>query len=195
MFVRLKKAFCNYTLSSVICCDNQHDWCVFLSVIIIKMFNLGLTCWHVDLFFKKTQEAAAFPSFEDGNYLMQFLHFVVNEIRCCSVLQWELFVLLQVPGPCEPEDLIDGIIFAANYLGCTQVLSDKNPSKSVRMSQAHEAVSRIKVICLTRETVVNKHWFVFLTFRSAKKVTVRHLPGYVGKFQRNRLALCSGEMY
>uniref|UniRef100_A0A8C2XF21 Amyloid-beta A4 precursor protein-binding family A member 3 n=1 Tax=Cyclopterus lumpus TaxID=8103 RepID=A0A8C2XF21_CYCLU len=48
------------------------------------------------------------------------------------------------PGPCEPEDLIDGIIFAANYLGCTQVLSDKNPSKSVRMSQAHEAVSRIK---------------------------------------------------
>ncbi|XP_075883445.1 uncharacterized protein apba2a isoform X2 [Nelusetta ayraudi] len=62
----------------------------------------------------QTQEAAAFPSFED------------------------------VPGPCEPEDLIDGIIFAANYLGCTQVLSDKNPSKSVRMSQAHEAIGRIK---------------------------------------------------
>ncbi|KAM6937286.1 uncharacterized protein apba2a [Xenentodon cancila] len=63
---------------------------------------------------KKTQESACFPSFED------------------------------VPGPCEPEDLIDGIIFAANYLGCTQVLSDKNPSKSVRMSQAHEAISQIK---------------------------------------------------
>ncbi|KAM9753460.1 uncharacterized protein apba2a isoform 2-T6 [Menidia menidia] len=63
---------------------------------------------------QKTQEAASFPSFED------------------------------VPGPCEPEDLIDGIIFAANYLGCTQVLSDKNPSKSVRMSQAQEAVSHIK---------------------------------------------------
>ncbi|XP_029697806.1 amyloid-beta A4 precursor protein-binding family A member 2 isoform X4 [Takifugu rubripes] len=61
---------------------------------------------------KETQQAAAFPSFEDG--------------------------------PCEPEDLIDGIIFAANYLGCTQVLSDKNPSKSVRMSQAQEAVSQIK---------------------------------------------------
>lgn len=55
----------------------------------------------------------------------------------------------KVPGPCEPEDLIDGIIFAANYLGCTQVLSDKNPSKSVRMSQAQEAVSQIKVICLS----------------------------------------------
>ncbi|KAM8861300.1 LOW QUALITY PROTEIN: uncharacterized protein apba2a [Synchiropus picturatus] len=62
----------------------------------------------------KSQEAASFPSFED------------------------------VPGPCEPEDLIDGIIFAANYLGCTQVLSDKNPTKTVRMTQAHEAVSQIK---------------------------------------------------
>ncbi|XP_071375855.1 amyloid-beta A4 precursor protein-binding family A member 2-like isoform X2 [Centroberyx affinis] len=51
---------------------------------------------------------------------------------------------VDVPGPCEPEDLIDGIIFAANYLGCTQVLSDKNPSKSIRMSQAQEAVNRIK---------------------------------------------------
>lgn len=63
---------------------------------------------------KLTQEAPLFPCFED------------------------------VPGPCEPEDLIDGIIFAANYLGCTPVLSDKNPTKSVRMSQAQEAVSRIK---------------------------------------------------
>ncbi|XP_056138434.1 amyloid-beta A4 precursor protein-binding family A member 2 [Lampris incognitus] len=63
---------------------------------------------------KRTQETASFPCFVD------------------------------VPGPCEPEDLIDGIIFAANYLGCTMVLSDKNPTKSIRMSQAQEAVNRIK---------------------------------------------------
>uniref|UniRef100_A0A452EXJ9 Amyloid beta protein binding family A member 1 n=1 Tax=Capra hircus TaxID=9925 RepID=A0A452EXJ9_CAPHI len=50
-----------------------------------------------------------------------------------------------IPGPCDPEDLIDGIIFAANYLGSTQLLSDKTPSKNVRMMQAQEAVSRIKV--------------------------------------------------
>uniref|UniRef100_A0A8C1WGR2 Amyloid beta (A4) precursor protein-binding, family A, member 1a n=1 Tax=Cyprinus carpio TaxID=7962 RepID=A0A8C1WGR2_CYPCA len=49
-----------------------------------------------------------------------------------------------IPGPCDPEDLIDGIIFAANYLGSTQLLSDKTPSKNVRMMQAQEAVSRIK---------------------------------------------------
>ncbi|XP_031670461.1 amyloid-beta A4 precursor protein-binding family A member 1-like [Oncorhynchus kisutch] len=52
---------------------------------------------------------------------------------------------VDVPGPCDPEDLIDGIIFAANYLGSTQLLSDKTPSKNVRMMQAQEAVSHIKV--------------------------------------------------
>uniref|UniRef100_A0A4W3ICU9 Amyloid beta protein binding family A member 2 n=1 Tax=Callorhinchus milii TaxID=7868 RepID=A0A4W3ICU9_CALMI len=51
---------------------------------------------------------------------------------------------VDVPGPCEPEDLIDGIIFAANYLGSTQLLSERNPSKNIRMVQAQEAVSRIK---------------------------------------------------
>ncbi|NXF04840.1 APBA2 protein, partial [Smithornis capensis] len=52
--------------------------------------------------------------------------------------------LVSVPGPCEPEDLIDGIIFAANYLGSTQLLSERNPSKNIRMMQAQEAVSRVK---------------------------------------------------
>uniref|UniRef100_A0A8D0L578 Amyloid beta protein binding family A member 1 n=1 Tax=Sphenodon punctatus TaxID=8508 RepID=A0A8D0L578_SPHPU len=52
---------------------------------------------------------------------------------------------VEFPGPCDPEDLIDGIIFAANYLGSTQLLSDKTPSKNVRMMQAQEAVSRIKM--------------------------------------------------
>ncbi|NXL54370.1 APBA1 protein, partial [Podilymbus podiceps] len=56
-----------------------------------------------------------------------------------------LLSYITVPGPCDPEDLIDGIIFAANYLGSTQLLSDKTPSKNVRMMQAQEAVSRIKV--------------------------------------------------
>uniref|UniRef100_A0A8C4TJQ6 Amyloid beta precursor protein binding family A member 2 n=1 Tax=Erpetoichthys calabaricus TaxID=27687 RepID=A0A8C4TJQ6_ERPCA len=63
---------------------------------------------------EQTKKAASFPSFVD------------------------------VPGPCEPEDLIDGIIFAANYLGSTQLLSERNPSKNIRMMQAQEAVSRVK---------------------------------------------------
>ncbi|KAG1939416.1 amyloid-beta A4 precursor protein-binding family A member 2 isoform X2 [Pimephales promelas] len=51
---------------------------------------------------------------------------------------------VDIPGPCEPEDLINGIIFAANYLGSTQLLSERNPSKSVRMKQAQEAVDFVK---------------------------------------------------
>lgn len=51
---------------------------------------------------------------------------------------------VDVPGPCDPEDLIDGIIFAANYLGSTQLLSERTPTKSGRMQQAQEAMSRVR---------------------------------------------------
>ncbi|XP_068590987.1 amyloid-beta A4 precursor protein-binding family A member 3 [Cebidichthys violaceus] len=49
-----------------------------------------------------------------------------------------------VPGPCDPEDLLDGVIFGAKYLGSTQIKSVKNPSTNARMTQAQEAVDRIK---------------------------------------------------
>ncbi|XP_019730898.1 amyloid beta A4 precursor protein-binding family A member 3 [Hippocampus comes] len=49
-----------------------------------------------------------------------------------------------VPGPCDPEDLLDGVIFGAKYLGSTQLKSEKNPSTNARMAQAQEAVDRIK---------------------------------------------------
>ncbi|XP_065146320.1 amyloid-beta A4 precursor protein-binding family A member 1 isoform X3 [Paramisgurnus dabryanus] len=51
---------------------------------------------------------------------------------------------VDVPGPCDPEDLIDGIIFAANYLGSTQMLSERTPTKSARMQQAQEAMTRVR---------------------------------------------------
>lgn len=50
----------------------------------------------------------------------------------------------EVPGPCEPEDLLDGVIFGAKYLGSTQLVSERNPPTSIRMAQAQEAVDRIK---------------------------------------------------
>ena len=52
--------------------------------------------------------------------------------------------LIEAAGPCEPEDLIEGIIFTAHYLGSTQLQSERNPGKNARMMQAQEAVSRIK---------------------------------------------------
>ncbi|XP_037608188.1 amyloid-beta A4 precursor protein-binding family A member 1-like isoform X2 [Sebastes umbrosus] len=65
----------------------------------------------------------------------------VQELRR-SLPQFPTFV--DVPGPCDPEDLIDGIIFAATYLGCTHLLSERTPTKSARMQQAQEAMNRVR---------------------------------------------------
>uniref|UniRef100_A0A3Q2XEZ1 Amyloid-beta A4 precursor protein-binding family A member 3 n=1 Tax=Hippocampus comes TaxID=109280 RepID=A0A3Q2XEZ1_HIPCM len=59
-----------------------------------------------------------------------------------SLPQFPTFV--DVPGPCDPDDLIDGIIFAATYLGCTHLLSERTPTKSARMQQAQEAMNRVR---------------------------------------------------
>ncbi|KAM9793732.1 amyloid-beta A4 precursor protein-binding family A member 1-like isoform 1-T2 [Syngnathus typhle] len=65
----------------------------------------------------------------------------VQEFRR-SLPQFPTFV--DVPGPCDPDDLIDGIIFAATYLGCTHLLSERTPTKSARMQQAQEAMNRVR---------------------------------------------------
>uniref|UniRef100_A0A8P4K5Z4 Amyloid beta protein binding family A member 1 n=1 Tax=Dicentrarchus labrax TaxID=13489 RepID=A0A8P4K5Z4_DICLA len=67
-----------------------------------------------------------------------------QHLSCIDISSIDCWRQFHIPGPCDPEDLIDGIIFAANYLGSTQLLSDKTPSKNIRMMQAQEAVSRIK---------------------------------------------------
>lgn len=46
----------------------------------------------------------------------------------------------------EPAVLIEGVLFRARYLGSTQLACEGQPTKSTRMMQAEEAVSRIKVI-------------------------------------------------
>lgn len=69
--------------------------------------------------------------------------FQIKNVRGASVFMY--LVPPAVPGPCDPEDLIDGIIFAATYLGCTHLLSERTPSKSARMQQAQEAMSRVRV--------------------------------------------------
>ncbi|XP_010773308.1 amyloid beta A4 precursor protein-binding family A member 1-like isoform X2 [Notothenia coriiceps] len=65
----------------------------------------------------------------------------VQELRR-SLPSFPTFV--DVPGPCDPDDLIDGIIFAATYLGCTHLLSERTPTKSARMQQAQEAMNRVR---------------------------------------------------
>ncbi|XP_012978487.1 amyloid-beta A4 precursor protein-binding family A member 3 isoform X1 [Mesocricetus auratus] len=50
----------------------------------------------------------------------------------------------EVPGPCGHEELVDGVIFTAKYLGSTQLLSERSPPPSMRMAQAQEAMDRVK---------------------------------------------------
>jgi len=52
--------------------------------------------------------------------------------------------LIDAPGPCVPQDLIEGIIFSASYLGSTQLQSKRSANRQMRMMQAQEAVNRIK---------------------------------------------------
>ncbi|XP_044124518.1 amyloid-beta A4 precursor protein-binding family A member 3 isoform X2 [Bufo gargarizans] len=50
----------------------------------------------------------------------------------------------KVPGPCEAEDLLDGVVFGAKYLGSTQLQCERHQTPSTRMRQAQEAVDRVK---------------------------------------------------
>ncbi|XP_058444175.1 amyloid-beta A4 precursor protein-binding family A member 1-like isoform X6 [Malaya genurostris] len=47
-------------------------------------------------------------------------------------------------GLLDPTVLIEGVLFRARYLGSTQLVCEGQPTKSTRMMQAEEAVSRIK---------------------------------------------------
>ncbi|XP_059143562.1 uncharacterized protein LOC131930924 isoform X2 [Physella acuta] len=49
-----------------------------------------------------------------------------------------------IRDPDRPEVLIEGVLFRARYLGSTQLISEGQPSKAMRMMQAQEAVGRIK---------------------------------------------------
>ncbi|XP_066584861.1 uncharacterized protein [Prorops nasuta] len=46
----------------------------------------------------------------------------------------------------DPSVLIEGVLFRARYLGSTQLVCEGQPTKSTRMCQAEEAVSRIKEV-------------------------------------------------
>lgn len=53
--------------------------------------------------------------------------------------------------------LIEGVLFRARYLGSTQLVCEGQPTKTTRMMQAEEAVSRIKV------KHVNVSWIYCIT--------------------------------
>lgn len=59
--------------------------------------------------------------------------------------------------------LIEGVLFRARYLGSTQLVCEGQPTKSTRMLQAEEAVSRIKVNSNTKKKKKHDLWGTRLT--------------------------------
>ncbi|XP_022170184.1 dentin sialophosphoprotein-like isoform X13 [Myzus persicae] len=67
------------------------------------------------------------------------------------------------------EVLIEGVLFRARYLGSTQLACEGQPTKSTRMMQAEEAVSRIKALAPDGETQPSTEVDLFI---STEKIMV-----------------------
>lgn len=64
---------------------------------------------------------------------------------------------IKLLDPNNPAVLIEGVLFRAKYLGSTQLISEGQPSKAMRMMQAQEAVGRIKVIISSPTIICNRY--------------------------------------
>lgn len=87
---------------------------------------------------------------------------------------WCLFCCLTVAlrDPSNETVLIEGVLFRARYLGSTQLISEGQPSKTMRMMQAQEAVGRIKVTIH-----FNINISTFILFKAQHLLTASHQQG------------------
>ena len=68
----------------------------------------------------------------------------LNKEKSCENSKW--YISLNISALLNDSSvLIEGVLFRARYLGSTQLVCEGEPTKSTRMCQAEEAVSRIKV--------------------------------------------------
>lgn len=104
--------------------------CYFGTEGIIKLSKLSKIGCSVKAFNCSASYLAAFGSLNNKDENKDFKWFVCVEFPA----------LLD-----DPSVLIEGVLFRARYLGSTQLVCEGQPTKSTRMCQAEEAVSRIKV--------------------------------------------------
>ena len=78
------------------------------------------------------------------NYKADYFSLFGECNRSSKDKKWK--IVLSIAGLlADPTVLIEGVLFRARYLGSTQLACEGQPTKSTRMCQAEEAVSRIKV--------------------------------------------------
>ncbi|KAK9889877.1 hypothetical protein WA026_008678 [Henosepilachna vigintioctopunctata] len=68
--------------------------------------------------------------------------------------------------------LIEGVLFRARYLGSTQLVCEGQPTKTTRMMQAEEAVSRIKV---EHENYLLTNCIMFILIENSSNTQFNHL--------------------
>lgn len=78
--------------------------------------------------------------FSEHLVAFDILNCKIDEVKSPKYVSLVLSDLLD-----DPSVLIEGVLFRARYLGSTQLVCEGQPTKSTRMCQAEEAVSRIKV--------------------------------------------------
>lgn len=80
----------------------------------------------------------------------------LKNVKSCEESKW--YVSVDVSALLNDSSvLIEGVLFRARYLGSTQLVCEGEPTKSTRMCQAEEAVSRIKVRLLIFHSVSALH--------------------------------------
>ena len=70
---------------------------------------------------------------------------MILESQLSHIDDVKLLFAVTLRDPDNDTVLIEGVLFRAKYLGSTTLISEGQPSKSLRMMQAQEAVGRIKV--------------------------------------------------
>ncbi|GAA52796.1 protein lin-10 [Clonorchis sinensis] len=100
----------------------------------------------------KTKRVEEFESDEDTDQLLQKQYqsdkpVYIPELKQEARLQADRknhVREVSVRHPDFPDSLINGVLFHARYLGSTQLLSERQPTRNSRMYQAQEAVNRVK---------------------------------------------------
>lgn len=80
-------------------------------------------------------------------YFSQSGHKSKAHCNCVDISAvWRVQVIFFFADFIQRSVLIEGVLFRARYLGSTQLVCEGQPTKTTRMMQAEEAVSRIKVM-------------------------------------------------
>lgn len=137
-------------------CLSKRTYSIQLSLI-KRMENIGFGLMLLCFLSSLTLPSCRWLDFISVSTLSGYNNVYFLEIYtfACTIFPWRYashlrlsslnYSLFFTDGRWDPTVLIEGVLFRARYLGSTQLVCEGQPTKTTRMMQAEEAVSRIKV--------------------------------------------------